>query len=80
MRKHFLDLSLNALLLSQGLCAALFLALCSMLLAPCSFAHAQQAKKVPRIGILTPERQSGYRRVPERSSRAWLGRGTKHCH
>ena len=53
MRKHFLDLSLNALLLSQGLCAALFLALCSMLLAPCSSSHAQQpASKIPRIGYL----------------------------
>ena len=51
MRKHFLDLSLNALLLSQRLCAALFLALCSMLLAPCSSVQAQPARTI-RIGYL----------------------------
>ena len=31
----------------------ILLALCSMLLAPCSAAEAQQATKVPRIGYLT---------------------------
>ena len=31
----------------------IFLALCSLLLAPCSAADAQQPKKVPRIGYLT---------------------------
>jgi ABC-type uncharacterized transport system substrate-binding protein len=59
VRKRFLDLSLNALLLSQGLCAAWFLALCSMLLAPCSSAHAQQPKKIPRVGILSPRSSGG---------------------
>jgi putative tryptophan/tyrosine transport system substrate-binding protein len=44
----------GAVLLSQGLCVALFLALCSMLLAPCCSAQAQQLKKIPRIGILSP--------------------------
>jgi putative tryptophan/tyrosine transport system substrate-binding protein len=53
MRRHSLGLLLNALLLSQGLCAALFLALCSMLLAPC-FSVQAQPKKIPRIGILSP--------------------------
>lgn len=43
---------MNALLLTRGLCAAALLALCSMLLAPCFQAQAQQPKKVPRIGIL----------------------------
>jgi putative ABC transport system substrate-binding protein len=44
---------LGALLLSQGLCAAMFLTLCSMLLAPCSSVHAQQAVwRIPRIGYL----------------------------
>jgi putative tryptophan/tyrosine transport system substrate-binding protein len=43
----------SALLLSQGLCAVLFLALCSVLLAPCSSVQAQEPKKVPRIGILS---------------------------
>jgi putative tryptophan/tyrosine transport system substrate-binding protein len=42
---------LGAVLLSQGFCAAMFLTLCSMLLAPCSSADAQQpASKVHRIG------------------------------
>jgi hypothetical protein len=35
-----------------GLIYAMVFALCSMLLAPCSSAQAQQPKKVPRIGIL----------------------------
>jgi putative ABC transport system substrate-binding protein len=63
MNKKFMDRALcamrsvlcfcGALLLSQGLCAAMFLALCSMLLAPCSSAQAQQpASKIPRIGYL----------------------------
>ena len=30
------------------------LALCAMLLAPCSAVEAQQPKKVPRIGYLSP--------------------------
>ena len=31
----------------------ILLALCSLLLAPCSAVKAQQAKKIPRIGIVT---------------------------
>jgi putative tryptophan/tyrosine transport system substrate-binding protein len=42
---------LCGMLLSQGLYAALFLALCSILLAPCSFAHAQPSRTV-RVGYL----------------------------
>ena len=45
--------ALSALHLSSGLCAALSVALCSMLLVPCSSVHAQEPKKVPRIGILS---------------------------
>ena len=47
----------------------LFLALCSLLSAPCSSAEAQQPKKIPRIGYLTgsplsalPERHEAFRR------------------
>jgi hypothetical protein len=39
----------------------IFFALCSMLLAPCSAAEAQQPNKVPRIGYLSdsnPARES----------------------
>jgi ABC-type uncharacterized transport system substrate-binding protein len=53
MRKQILDKSFNALLLARGLCAAVFLALCSLLRAPCFPAEAQQPTKVPRIGYLT---------------------------
>jgi putative ABC transport system substrate-binding protein len=35
-----------------GLICAMVFALCSLLLAPCSAAHAQQPAKIPRIGIL----------------------------
>jgi putative tryptophan/tyrosine transport system substrate-binding protein len=51
---HFALCFLRAVLLSQGLCAALLLTLCSMLLAPCCSAQAQEPKRVPRIGILSP--------------------------
>ena len=54
MRKQFLDMSFGALLLARGLYASVFLALCSMLLAPCFPAQAQQPARVPRIGILNP--------------------------
>ena len=37
-----------------GLICAMVFALCSLLLAPCSSAQAQQPKKVPRIGYLAP--------------------------
>jgi putative ABC transport system substrate-binding protein len=52
MRKQFLDKSFHALLLARGLCAAVFLALCSLLLAPCFPTQAQQPTKIPRIGFL----------------------------
>src|SRR4030095_4994577 len=52
MRKQLFDILFSALVLARGLCAALFLALCSMLLAPCFPAEAQQSAKVRRIGVL----------------------------
>ena len=52
MRKQLFDLSFNALIVARSFCAALFLALCSMLLAPCFPAQAQQPAGIPRIGIL----------------------------
>jgi hypothetical protein len=52
MRKQFVDRSFSVWQSAQGLCAAVFLALCSMLLAPCLPAQAQQTEKVPRIGFL----------------------------
>ena len=62
----------------------IFLALCSLLLALCSAAEAQQPAKVPRIGIpncCLPFRYRGPRRgIPARSARAWLRGGEKHCH
>jgi putative tryptophan/tyrosine transport system substrate-binding protein len=45
-------MSFNALLLARSLCAAVFLALFSLLLAPCCPAEAQQPNKVPRVGYL----------------------------
>jgi putative tryptophan/tyrosine transport system substrate-binding protein len=54
MRKQSFNISVDSLFVTRSLCAALFLALCSMLLAPCSPAEAQQpAKKTPRVGILS---------------------------
>jgi putative tryptophan/tyrosine transport system substrate-binding protein len=38
----------------------ILLALCSLLLAPCSAVEAQQPKKVPRIGYLVPTSSSPY--------------------
>ena len=52
MRKQLLDISFSALVLARGLCAALFLALCSMLFASCFSAEAQQSAKVHKIGVL----------------------------
>ncbi len=52
MRKQFVDRSFSVWQSARGLCAAVFLALCSMLLAPCFPAQAQQAEKIPRIGYL----------------------------
>src|SRR5262245_36644541 len=54
MRKKFIPLVLSFF-------AVLLLSPCSMLLAPCSSAHAQQSKKVPRIGYISsnePARES----------------------
>jgi putative ABC transport system substrate-binding protein len=59
MKKQILDKSFNALLLSRGLCAAVFIALCSLLLAPCLPADAQQPQKIFRIGYLDPSTASG---------------------
>ena len=53
MRKQFVDRSFGVWQLARGLCAVVFLALCSMLLAPCFPAQAQQAEKIPRIGYLS---------------------------
>ena len=61
MRKQILDNSLNAVLSARGSCAAVLLALSSLLLAPCFPAEAQQPMKVPRIGYLSnvdPARES----------------------
>lgn len=52
MRKLFFDISFNALLIARGFRAAVFLALCSMLLAPYFPARAQQPTKIPRVGYL----------------------------
>ena len=52
MRKQVLDSSFNASLLARSRCAAVFLALCSVLLAPCFPAQAQQPTKLPKIGFL----------------------------
>ena len=58
MRKQIIDMSFNTLLLARVISAAMFFALCSMLLAPCSAVEAQQPKKVPRIGYLTADSRS----------------------
>ena len=52
-KKQRLDKSFNGLLLARGLCSGVFLALCSLLLAPCLPADAQQPKKVARLGYLS---------------------------
>jgi putative ABC transport system substrate-binding protein len=52
MKTKITGLALGALLLARCLYAAVFLALCSMLLAPCFPARAQQPTKVARIGVL----------------------------
>jgi putative tryptophan/tyrosine transport system substrate-binding protein len=53
MRKYLFDMSFSALLFARGLRAAVFLALCAMLLAPCFSVRAQQPKKVARVGYLS---------------------------
>jgi ABC-type uncharacterized transport system substrate-binding protein len=52
MRKQIIDMSFNTLFPARSISAAMFFALCSMLLAPCFQASAQQSTKVPRIGFL----------------------------
>ena len=64
MRKQTLEKSFNVLLLARGLCAAVFLALCSLLLAPCFLAQAQQQAKISKVGWL----ESGN---TDRGSRFW---------
>jgi putative ABC transport system substrate-binding protein len=54
MKKQITVLALGALLFARCFYAAVFLALCSMLLAPRLPAHAQQPGKIPRIGFLDP--------------------------
>ena len=49
--EQFVDRSFSVWQLARGLCAAVSLALCSMLLAPRSAVEAQQAK-IPRVGFL----------------------------
>ena len=75
MRKQILDNSLNAVLSARGSCAAVLLALSSLLLAPCFPAEAQQPKKVPRIGYLSaldPASES-FRSEPIRQALRELG-------
>jgi len=60
MRKQLFDISFRALVLARSLYAALFLALCSILLAPCFPAAAQQPARIFRIGILIAASTSFY--------------------
>jgi putative ABC transport system substrate-binding protein len=52
MKKQFFDIPFGTLLLARSISTVMFLALCSMLLAPCFTVEAQQPEKVPRIGLL----------------------------
>jgi putative ABC transport system substrate-binding protein len=52
MRKKNLDEFFDALPLPRGLRTVVLITSCSMLLAPCFPAHAQQPAKVPRIGYV----------------------------
>ncbi len=54
MKKQFFDMSFGTLRLARNIFAVMIFALCSMLLAPCSSAPAQQPRKIPRIGYLAP--------------------------
>jgi phosphohistidine phosphatase SixA len=65
MRKQLFDISFSSLALAQGLCAALFPALCSMLLAPCFPAEAQQPAKVLKETGIDAIYESGIRRTRE---------------
>lgn len=60
MRKQSIDISFSAVVLARSLCAAMFLALCSMLLAPCFPVEAQQPAGIPRIGVLLAASASFY--------------------
>ena len=60
MRKQLFDISFSALVLARSLCAAVFLALCFMLLAPCFPAAAQQPAGIPRIEIVVPASASSF--------------------
>jgi ABC-type uncharacterized transport system substrate-binding protein len=53
MRKHFFDIPFGTLLPACSISTVMFLALCSMLLAPRFPVEAQQPTKVPRIGWLS---------------------------
>jgi putative tryptophan/tyrosine transport system substrate-binding protein len=53
MRQQFFDMPYGNLLSARSISTVMFLALCSMLLAPRFPAQAQQPKKTPRIGLLT---------------------------
>ena len=53
MRKQLFGMSFSTLVLARGVYATALLTLCSMLLAPCFPAQAQQPKKIFRIGLLT---------------------------
>jgi putative ABC transport system substrate-binding protein len=59
MRKQIIDMSFNTLLPARSISAAMVFALCSLLLAPCFQASAQQTGKVFRIGFLDPSTASG---------------------
>ena len=55
----------------------------TVILASALIAHAQQPRKVPRIGYLTGARlplTRPARGIPARSARAWVRGGEKHCH
>ena len=53
MRKQFFDMPFGILLLARNISTVMFLALCSMLLAPCFHVEAQQPGKIPRIGVIS---------------------------
>jgi ABC transporter substrate binding protein len=54
---------------------AMVFALCFMLLAPCSSAQAQQAKKIPRLGYLSPVDPASESPVPRQFGRLCARRG-----
>ncbi len=84
MRKQFFDMSFGTLCLALSIVAATFFALCSMLLAPCSSAQAQQPTQIPRIGFLsaTSLSSTSVRVEAFRQGLRELGyvEGQEHCH